>query len=103
MGERKFSLLLYKGVANIKKESLDGFTSFTQNIKDWVNKCLLKIPYDKTVRANVVEVLGDNQYKVFMLGREFTVNSAESYNLHDTMRVLIEQNDIKKLYVLPKN
>ena len=97
------SLLFYLEVTKIKKEDLEALTLFSGNIKEWVLKLLPKLPYDKTVRANVTEILTNNQYKISMLGREFIVISTETYNIHDTMRVLIEQNDLKRLYVLPKN
>ena len=90
-------------VTKIRKEDFDALTTFVENIKTWVKKRESQLPYDRTVRANVIEILGNNQYKVFMEGREYIVTSIESYNLHDTMRVLIEQNDLKKLYIHPKN
>lgn len=90
-------------VTKIRKEDFDALTSFVENIKNWIKKRESKLNYDRTVRANVIEVLGSNQYKVTMEGREFIVTSINSYNLHDTMRILIEQNDLKKLYVHSKN
>ena len=49
-------------VTKIRKEDFDALTTFVENIKTWVKKRESQLPYDRTVRANVIEILGNNQY-----------------------------------------
>lgn len=67
-----------------------------------VDKKINNAKFDKTVTLSVIEVLADNKYLVRLNGKDYTLKSVTStvYNVADSVRVIIPQNNLKDMFII---
>ncbi len=79
---------------DIKKEILD-------SIEIMIKNALKNLPYDVTRKARVIGING-NTYTILLDGTNYEVHSTLSFNLNDSVDVLVKQNNMNNLCLLPK-
>ena len=78
---------------DINKEILDA-------IDIMLSKALKSMPYDVTRTARIVGVNG-HTYTVLLDGTEYNVVSSLTFKINETVNVLIRQNNLNSLCLLP--
>ena len=81
---------------NINKTILDAMEIMIAN-------AFKNLDFDKTRTARISAVLENNKYSIIFDGETYTVTSENSYAVNDLVNVLIKQNDMKNLFLLPKS
>ena len=81
---------------NINKEILDAFEIIIKNFS-------ASLAFDVTRSARVIKALPNNIYVISLDGIEYEIKSNFIFQPNETVNVLIKQNDIKNLYLLPNS
>jgi len=74
----------------------------SETIVDSVNKAVENIDYDKSFKAIVTAVLGNNQYKVAFNGAEYNIPAGiknTTFKINDSVWVMIPQNRWADMYI----
>ena len=80
---------------NIKKEILDA-------IEIMVNNTVKNLPFDITRQARVISVNGDT-VTIMLDGTKYEIKSNISCKVNDIVDVLIKQNNMNNITLLPKS
>lgn len=77
----------------MKKEDL-AIQLLVENIVKYVRKASINLPFNVTKTGQIVEIIGNNQYKVKIEGAVYTVPSAinDTFKVNDTVLILYPNN-----------
>lgn len=70
------------------------------SVMDLIDSAIKKAPYDTTIKALVVESLGDNKYKVKINNNTYTAKSRFKCDVNSVVYVIKPENKFKDLIII---
>lgn len=78
----------------------DAIQKMIEGIISAVDKKVDDAAYDKTIKARITEVAGNNKYKVYFNGNTYTIKGKNTYEVNDIVYVMIPQNNYNEMFIV---
>lgn len=87
-------------VDNMSIKGNKAIDKMAETILKYINKSIDSAKVNRTAKGRIIELLGDNKYKVIINGGEYTVRSHWTHKVNDVVVIVVCNNDWGQLYVL---